>query len=289
MNKFELERTNKVNLVTNKFKKEIPIVWISPRNVTNDSCVFIYCCGLGGTNSFNVYMNHPAYDQHYFITYDKMGHGDNQNKPSQFKRKYLVELDCIVNWAKNQFPNRKIFLLGESWGCSINFLYYKKYFSKIHGVINWNMPTKPHSPVKKTLWQYWQFVWRELVTLLTNINLQLPLEQTHAELLTTNPLLVRAMKMMPSTRNSTRLTLAVWRYMRPSYKFLLRNCNNNKYNFLYVQSGKDYLMIKRDIDRIEQKANVDHFLIVPSGYHILTMEPQESTILYNRILEFIKK
>lgn len=289
MNKFPLERTNKVNLATAKFKKDIPIVWISPKNENNDSCVFIYCCGLGGTNSFNVYMDNPFYDQHYFVTYDKMGHGDNQNIPSQFKKKYLAELNSVVNWAKNQFPNRKIFLLGESWGCSINFLYYKKYPDKINGVINWNMPTKPHSPVKKTLKQYWQFAWREIITLLTNVNLQLPLEQSHAELLTRNTLLVRAMNMMSSTRNSTRLTLAVWRYMHPSYKFLQKNCNNNKYNFLYVQSAQDNLMTKRDIDKIEKIADAEHFLKISSGYHILTMEPQESVILYNRIKEFIKK
>lgn len=289
MNKFESERTNQASITSKLFKQPIPIVWIQPRQVNEQTCVFIFCCGLGGTNSFNIYMNSPAYDNNYFVMYDKMGHGNNTNAPSQFKKKYLLELDEVVNWAKQQFPGKKIYLLGESWGCAVNFLYYQKFGNKINGVINWNMPTVPHSPAKKTPWQNWQFFWREFVTVVTNKDLQLPVEQNHHELLSRNTLLVRVMAMRPATRNSTRLTLAVWRYMRPSYKFLLKNCNNAKYNFLYVQSGQDALMNKKHIANIAAKADAQHYLALPTGYHILTMEPEESKDLYKAILEFVKK
>ncbi|XQP55421.1 MAG: alpha/beta fold hydrolase [Mycoplasmoidaceae bacterium] len=289
MNRFEQERINHYDLTSREFKFPIPIVYIKPLTENENTCVFIFCCGLGGTNSFNVYMNNPIYNTNYFVMYDKMGHGDNKNKPSQYKKPYLIELDKIVDWAKQQFPNKKIYLLGESWGCAINFLYYKKYENKIDGVINWNMPTKPISPVKKTLWQNWQFGWRELITILTNVNLQLPLEQSHHELLSRNRLLVRAMSMQPSTRNNTRLTLAVWRYMRPSYKFLFRNASNAKYNFLYIQSGEDVLMCEKHIKNIEASADSIHYLKIPTGYHILTMEPEESKILYKAIEDFINK
>lgn len=289
MNKFEPERLVTEQLQTSRFKKPIPIVYAKPLTTNETTCVFIFCCGLGGTNSFNIYMNNPIYNTNYFVIYDKMGHGDNQNQPSQFKKKYLVELDCVVDWAKQTFPGKKIYLLGESWGCAINFLYYKKHVDKINGVINWNMPTTPKSPNKKTAWQKWQFAWREIITLLTNVNLQLPLEQNHHELLSRNTLLIRAMAMVPASRNSTRLTLAVWRYMLPSYLFLRRNVSNPKYNFLYIQTGQDALMTDRHINKIEANADSMHYLKIPSGYHILTMEPEESRILYQEIEKFIKK
>ncbi|MBQ0045768.1 MAG: alpha/beta fold hydrolase [Mycoplasma sp.] len=289
MNKFEQERINKYDILSKKFAQPIPVAYVTPLSITTDTCVFVYSCGLGGTNSFNLYMNNPIYDNHYFVTYDKMGHGDNKNKPSQYKKKYLYELDSVVDWATQQFPNRKIYLLGESWGCAINFLYLKKYKNKIAGVINWNMPTTPHSPFKKTAWQTWQFAWRELVTIFTNVNLQLPLEQSHYELLTRNRLLIRAMAMTPQVKNSTKLTLAVWRFMRPSYKFMIRNARNWKYNFLYVQTGQDALMTKKHIKKMEMVADEYHYLKIPTGYHILTMELEESKILYRAVQDFINK
>lgn len=289
MNKFEDSRINKTEITTNRFKEPIPVVYVSPITTNDKTCVFIFCCGLGGTNSFNVYLNNPIYDTNYFVLYDKMGHGDNKNKPSQYKKKYINELDCVVEWAKAQFPGKKIFLLGESWGCAVNFVYYKKYGNKIDGVINWNMPTSPKSPQKKSAWQNWRFFWREFITVVTNVNLTLPVEQNNNELLTRNRLLIRAMAMMPQTRNSTKLTLAVWRFMRPSYSFLRKNASNPKYNFLYVQSGQDNLMTARHIKKVEANADANHYLKVPTGYHILTMEPEESKILYKAIIDFANK
>lgn len=289
MNKFEQERINHYDLMTKEFKFPIPIVYISPLSLTDNTCVFIFCCGLGGTNSFNVYMNNPIYNTNYFVMYDKMSHGDNKNKPSQFKNKYLVELDKVVDWAKQTFPNKKIYLLGESWGSAVNFLYYKKYGNKVDGVINWNMPTTPISPVKKTAWQKWQYAWREIITFLTNANIQLLPDRNQYEMLSRNRLLIRAMAMQPATRSNTRLTLAVWRYMRPSYKFLLRNDSNPKYNFLYIQSGQDVLMCEKHIKNIDMTADANHYLKIPTGYHILTMEPEESKIMYKAIEDFINK
>ncbi|MCQ3915277.1 MAG: hypothetical protein MJ195_00545 [Mycoplasmoidaceae bacterium] len=77
--------------------------------------------------------------------------------------------------------------------------------------------------------------------------------------------------------------------MRPSYKFLLRNASNPKYNFLYIQSGQDALMCEKHIKNIEAGADSIHYLKIPTGYHILTMEPEESKILYKAIEDFINK
>lgn len=288
MNRFEAERLHRVELSANKFKHPIPIVYATPKTTDENTCVFIYVGGLGSTNSFNIYMNSFAFDTNYFVTYDKLAHGENQNKATQYKNKFIKELDAVVDWANNQF-HKKVFLLGESWGCAINFLYQKKHKEKIAGVINWNMPTKPIDPEKKTFKQMYSIAWRHIVTFLFNITCHLPPVQKSHAALSRNQLLVRARAMMPATRSNTKLTLAVWRYMWPSHQFLKKNVNNPEYNFLYVQSGQDALADWKSIARIEKNADSNHYYKMPTGYHILSMEPEESKDLYKIILEFSRK
>lgn len=287
MNKFEQERIHNVSLNVKTFKHPIPVVYADPKSVNDQTRVLIYVGGLGSTNSFNLYMNSCVYDNNYFVTYDKIGHGDNKNKPSQFKSKFLKELDAVVDWATKQF-GKKIYLLGESWGCAINFLYLKKHREKIAGVLNWNMPTKPVDPEKKTFKQMYSVAWRHIVTFLFNINFKLPPVQTSHAPLSRNQLLLRARAMMGVDNSSTRLTLAVWRYMKPSYRFLKKNASNPLYKFLYIQSGQDALATWKHIEKIEKQADSFHYYKMPTGYHILSMEPEESKDLYNKILEFIK-
>lgn len=289
MKKFEAERITTINLNTNVFKHPIPIVCVKPLHEDESSCVFIYNCGLGGTNALSLYMNNFAFDTNYFITYEKMNHGDNHNKPSQYKKPFLKELDCVVNWVKQNYPNKKIYLLGESWGCAINFLYLKKYTNKISGVINWNMPTKVKPPKNLTFKAAWASAWRELATFITNMELKLPLNDEANKDLTTDPILLRAINIYSHARRSSRLALAVWRYMWPSYRFLLKNSRNDKYNFLYIQSGEDALMTKKHIDKIMANADDHHFLKLDKGYHIMSMEPNEADKLYTEVLKFVQK
>ncbi len=289
MNKFENERLCHVNLDTKIFKNPIPIIYAKPKALTDKANVFIFVGGLGSTNSFNIYMNNSLYDTNYFVTYDKMAHGDNKNKATQYKAKYLKELDCVVDWAKNEFGNRPIYLLGESWGCAINFLYQKKNWQKIAGVINWNMPTKPIDPEKKTFGQMFAIAWREFATFLFNVTCYLPPVQESHEKISRNPFLIRLRAMMPKTRSNTKLTLVVWRYMFPSYLFLKKNVNNPKYNFLYIQSGQDALADWKAIAKIEKNADNNHYLKLPTGYHILSMEPVEQHDLYKAIENFTNK
>lgn len=289
MIKFEQERINKVDLNVKSFKYPIPVVYVNPKSINDNTCVFIYIGGLASTNSFNVYMNKPAFDNNYFVTYDRMAHGDNKNKASQYKYKFIRELDAVVDWATKQFSKR-IFLLGESWGCAINFLYQKKYKDKIAGVINWNMPTKPVDPEKKTFKQMYSIAWRHIVTLLFNIECHTPPVQTSQSPLSRNQLLLRAKAMMAGgAQSNTRLTLAVWRYMGPSYRFLKKNASNPNYNFLYIQSAQDALATWKHINKIEQNADDKHYYKMKTGYHILSMEPEESKELFNLILNFVNR
>jgi hypothetical protein len=114
MKKFEDSRTHIESLQTNKYPHPIPIITFTPSVETDKTVVFIFATGLGGTFPFFKILNHSFFDNHYLICYEKMAHGENRNKAQRLPRCFVNELDCIVNYAKVKFPNKKIYLLGES-------------------------------------------------------------------------------------------------------------------------------------------------------------------------------
>lgn len=288
MLKFETERICKDKIISNNFKHEIPVVSVSPITKTRRSVVFIFNSGIGSSIPSCLYMNNPAFDNHYFVTYEKAGHNENINKPSQFKKNYLKELDDVVSWVKNTIPHRKIYLLGESWGTAINFLYYKKNRNKISGTVGWNMPFAITNPEKKTKKQMYSIIWRELVTLLFNIECHLPVVQTSQDKFSRDPLFRRLLSIVPPSKTNTKINLAVWRYMKPCFKFIRKYGRNDKYKFLYVQSGQDVMADWSKILKIRKRTNKKHFIKLKTGYHVLSMEPKESKMLYDLVLKFIK-
>jgi hypothetical protein len=114
MKKFEESRTHTELLQTNKYKHPIPIIEFSPVNDTDKTSVFVFVTGLGGTFPFFKILNHSFFDNHYLICYEKMAHGENKNKAQRLPRCFVKELDYVVHYAKTKFPNKKIYLLGES-------------------------------------------------------------------------------------------------------------------------------------------------------------------------------
>jgi hypothetical protein len=131
---FERERTFTEDISTTSFKNKIPCIYFTPKNETKNTSVFIFVGGLGTTLPFIRIFNYPFFDEHYLISYERMMHGNNINKATRFVMPYVDEIDIIVNYAKAHFPNKKVYLLGESWGSHLCLLYYKKYSNKIDGV-----------------------------------------------------------------------------------------------------------------------------------------------------------
>lgn len=292
MNKFKQNLTFYVQLQTKKFVNPIPIVYCVPEIINDDTVVYIFNCGLGSTNAWNLYMNYPLFQKNYFVIYEKQGHGLNRNKPSQYIKKYIYELDAVIQWTKNFFPKYKIFLLGESWGGSINCLYYKKYHdyfpqNNIKGVFVWNIPNKPVDVSNKSLRQIIKIGWRLILTLLFNFSFKDPSPAFVQDKLSQNTLLVRAQKMAPLSQQNTRLLLAVWRSLKKSWSFLIKNINND--DIFYVQSGQDAMADWKKINKIKQLATSKSFKFIPTGYHVLSFEPQEAAILYETIIAFTKE
>ncbi len=289
MLKFDGKRIQIISLTSKHFKHKIPLLCVKPKNLTDKSVVFIFNGGIGNSIPSCAYMDNIAYDDNYFITYEKAGHNDNKNKPSQFKKMYLNELDEIVNWTKKYLPNKKIFLLGESWGTAINFVYYKKHSAKVDGAIGWNMPFRIVNPEKKTAKQMYSIVWRELLTFFFNVECHLPVVQSSQEKFSHDPLFGRLLQMVPPSKTNTKINLSVWRFMRPSYRFVCKNGKNPQYKFMYVQSGEDVLANWKVVKKITANCDSNHYYKIPTGYHVLSMEPKESKDLYNKVLEFIKE
>ena len=291
MNKFKSSQVFYVQLRTEKFVNPIPVVYCIPEIIDKNTVVYIFNCGLGSTNTWNLYMNYQLFQKNYFVIYEKQGHGLNRNKPSQYLKKYIYELDAVIQWTKNFFPKYQIFLLGESWGGSINCLYYKKYHylfpqNHIKGMFVWNMPNKPVNISNKSLWQIIKIGWRLVLTLLFNFSFKDPSPTFVQDKLSQNTLLVRAQKMAPLSSQNTRLLLAVWRSLKSSWSFLIKNINND--DIFYLQSGQDVMIDWKKINELKQIATEKSFKFIPTGYHVLSFEPNEAPILYETINNFTK-
>lgn len=289
MKKFEETRIKYIKILTKHFKHPIPIAIISPLKNINNANIIIYNSGLLGTISGSILLNHKFYDNYYFVCYDKMFHGNNKNKPSQYKNKYLIELDDIVNYIKNLFPDKKIYLFGESWGAGINLLYYKKIgFNKIKNVIIWNMPTKWNSPEKYSFKIMFQTVCKMLLSFFLKIPFILPNLQSDFIKITRNELLIKIKRMSIASKNHSFSVLACWRYIR-IFKKLILKCNKLKYKFLYIQSGQDVMAKTNTINLLKIKLNRNNFAFITTGYHILSLEPYEADLLYKIINNYINK
>lgn len=289
MRKFPEQRITSSEIVSKHFKFPIPVVTVKPEIIQDDSCVIIFNGGLNCTNAGNLCLNHSFYDKHWFISFERCAHGNNKNKPSQFRTRYQKELLEVVLWTIKQFPNRKIYLLGESWGSAINFIFYKKHPTLVSGTVNWNMPMRPKDSEKNKGKVVWECAFKELLTLTTNITTYLPVVQKTLNNVTRNPLLLRALSMAPAIKQNSKTTIAVWRYMHSSKFFLFRYAKSKDLNYLYIQSGEDALQDKKITNKLAIKSLPEHFINIPTGYHILALEPVESNQLYKIIQDFIDK
>ncbi|MCP1994304.1 alpha/beta fold hydrolase [Flavobacterium sp. HSC-61S13] len=95
----------------------------------------------GGPGAFNV--DHEFYrevfeNDYLMVYFDQRGSG----KSDEFRDKtmfttdqFVKDLDEVVNYIKEKYPNKKINLLGSSWGGMYGFLYLIKHQEKINSFI----------------------------------------------------------------------------------------------------------------------------------------------------------
>ncbi len=280
MKSFNEKRVSIKNTKVNGFAKEVPITIIKPNKKSNTLVLFI--CGLNGKGLLAKYFNVDGLlDEYYIMSYDQRAQGDNLNKSSRCYKRYIDDIDLIVQHIKETMPQIKnIYLVGESWGTSLAILYNKYYPNKVKGTFGWNMPYKPVdiTPLKGKA--KLKMINKNIFTFLTNIDTYQ--DSPLAPCLTNNKLLVRISNMNVNKQVSTRVTLAAWRTFKPSWRYLLKTNQNIK----YIQSLDDAMFIKSRLDKIKLCKNVE---IYEKGYHILSFDLDVQQQLFNDLVTFIKK
>lgn len=96
----------------------------------------------GGPGAFNVdhefYRN--VFEKDYLMVYfDQRGSGKSEewkDKTMLNTTQFVKDLDQVVDYIKNKYPNQKINLLGASWGGMYGFLYLIKHQEKINSFIS---------------------------------------------------------------------------------------------------------------------------------------------------------
>lgn len=96
----------------------------------------------GGPGAFNVdhefYRN--VFERDYLMVYfDQRGSGKSdewKDKTMLTTTQFVKDLDIVVDYVKTKYPNKKINLLGSSWGGMYGFLYLIKHQEKINSFIS---------------------------------------------------------------------------------------------------------------------------------------------------------
>ncbi|MEG1590696.1 alpha/beta fold hydrolase [Chryseobacterium sp.] len=96
----------------------------------------------GGPGAFNV--DHEFYrdvfeNDYLMVYFDQRGSGKSdewKDKTMLTTDQFVKDLDKVVEYIKNKYPNKKINLLGSSWGGMYGFLYLIKHQKKINSFIS---------------------------------------------------------------------------------------------------------------------------------------------------------
>ncbi|MEZ7500829.1 alpha/beta hydrolase [Flavobacterium sp. Arc3] len=96
----------------------------------------------GGPGAFNVdhefYRN--VFEKDYLMVYfDQRGSGKSdefRDKTMLTTDQFVKDLDKVVDFIKNKYPNKKINMIGSSWGGMYGFLYLIKHQEKINSFIS---------------------------------------------------------------------------------------------------------------------------------------------------------
>lgn len=96
----------------------------------------------GGPGAFNV--DHEffrnVFEKDYLVVYfDQRGSGKSdewKDKTMLTTDQFVKDLDLVVDFIKNKYPNKKINLIGSSWGGMYGFLYLIKHQEKINSFIS---------------------------------------------------------------------------------------------------------------------------------------------------------
>ncbi|MGL4616779.1 MAG: alpha/beta fold hydrolase [Mycoplasmoidaceae bacterium] len=277
MKQFDEDRVEEFDFIVGK--KIFPFVKVNP--IKKSSTAVLCSFGLNGSAKFIKYLNYPCFDNVDFICYDQRAQSKNKLKPSMWHTTYINDMNLVINEYLKQNPNiKKLYIIGESWGASIAFLYKKKYPKNIDGVLGWNMPYEVIDTSKKqrnnTILKF-----KVALTLFTGINTNGATILSHD---TTNNKAIQ--KLILSSRNkliSNKVIIASWRSFKRAWRYFLKNPDEN---FVYIQTGEDNMKSKRLFKDGKKYKNV---IMYEKGTHLLSFDINVADKLFDEIKEFINK
>ncbi len=281
MKMFDSKRIEEFLFEVNNDK--FPFTKISPKNnIEKCDKLVIFLSGLNGNSNFIKYFSNDCFDDVFLISYDPRAQANNKLKPSQKFKKYLSDLDKIINKYLEENQNiKEIYLIGESWGSCLAFLYNKYYPNKVKGTLGWNMPYEIVDTSKKEDNNF-MLKLKVVVTLLTWIDTEE--KSILTEEMTNNAALRRLIINSRRLKLSNKVIIASWRSFKKSWKYFLKNKDNQ--NFLYIQSKDDILKSKKIFKKIKSKNNI---IFLEEGTHLLSFDINVSNQLFSLIKKFIEK
>ena len=243
--------------------------------------VLICVQGLGGHGGYYEELAHRlGLGGTILVAPDLRGHGLSEGKRGDIDRfaRYLVDIDVAINWARISWPDKPIFVLGESMGASIAIQYlasaeYRINPIPIAGLVLVSPVLSP--AIRPTFGEVIRYIGSVLfaqsrpaiaVTGREELGSRDPVFN---ERLRADPLFVRRV----SARFMTRLTFWLWQSKRKAYQINLP--------LLVLLGGQDYVarrtgtsVFLRHVPAREQR-----IVTFPQAYHSLLHDPDTPTIV----------
>lgn len=252
--------------------------------------ICLYLSGLNGSRSSIKFFNNKCFDDKYLIAFNHRQWEDNLAKSSKNPNIYLHDIYKIILELKKNYPNLPINLIGESWGAGLSVLFINKFENIVNKAVIWNMPYKIINHENDGEQKTYKTAFDMIMTFLFNVNTKSL--AFFPEQLTNNKVLLRAIRIKNKNKTSdNKVIVAAWITLRKAWKTMYKNFCNNKYNYVYVQGGKDSLMDDRKVKKLEKKypkLNNLRYQIWSEGTHVLSLDATESTKLFDFINEYFK-
>lgn len=271
--------SNKNEIINNK---EVPI-----RITGNAQSKYIYLLNhglLSKKESFTPFEKW-ANDKYLSVSFDARGNEGSLLAPSKFGYKYVNDIRNVVIWLKKKYPNKKIVVVGSSWGAAVVIKFAKRYGQLVHRVISWSIPHKTFSSnaalatledatttsnkdVSNKWWIGWAFFWMLTLNINTKIKLKIDYEKTAH-----NKMLARLGKMKTFNIVSTRYIWSAWRILISAIKSIKYLNKKSKVKILYIQSSNDSYGYDRTYKFLDKNTGKQvEYLLIDEFFHALHWE-----------------
>jgi acylglycerol lipase len=243
--------------------------------------VLVCIQGLGGHGGYYEELAHQlALDGTILVAPDLRGHGHSEGKRGDidYFDRYLGDVDAAINWARTSWPDKPIFVLGESMGASIAIQYIASFDYRITSIpiAGLVLVSPVLSPaIRPTVTEVIRYISslflspsRPAIAVTGREELGCR-DPVFNERLRADPLFVRHV----SARFMTRLTFWLWQSKHKAYQINLP--------LLVLLGGRDYVARRTGTSTFLRHvpAREQRVVTFPRAYHSLLHDPDTPAIV----------